>query len=281
MEDCFDAVLNFRDRPDEAFFAIYDGHSGPNAAKFASKNIARSIAGQESLDSNTSSSIKNAFLAVDHEFLTIVSEKYERTKRLMADGTTVTAILLKGDTLYCCNLGDSECVMSKAGRPVVCSKIHTPASPKEKARAEANGVMIKLNRLAGTLGVPRGIGDAEFKDLEKKGPAASTAKPSIKEFELDSNVEFVILACDGLWDVMRPEQATKFVSRRLKENLPLKEVTEQLVNHSIDLGSMDNVSAIVVLFEHNADFVEKPEEEPTFSPEMLNDQLPISNSFRA
>lgn len=50
MEDYYDVVLNFRERTDEAFFGVYDGHSGRLAAKFASKYVSGLIAGTSSAD---------------------------------------------------------------------------------------------------------------------------------------------------------------------------------------------------------------------------------------
>jgi len=60
----------------------------------------------------------------------------------------------------------------------------------------------------------------------------------------------LILACDGLWDVVTNETAVKFVGRRLTEGIPVAKIAHQLVDYALDKRSFDNVSVLIVVFEH-------------------------------
>ena len=60
--------------------------------------------------------------------------------------------------------------------------------------------------------------------------------------------EFLVLACDGVWDVMTVHQVVWFVRRRLLEHGDVQQAAEELTQKALDLNSVDNVSAVVVCF---------------------------------
>lgn len=68
--------------------------------------------------------MKNAFLETDVEFLKKVEKILKKKETFVRAGTTVVAVIVKRDEIYCCNLGDSSAVMSRAGHAVVISKEH-------------------------------------------------------------------------------------------------------------------------------------------------------------
>lgn len=61
--------------------------------------------------------------------------------------------------------------------------------------------------------------------------------------------EFVIIACDGLWDVLSSQQAVNFVRRRLRSHRNVQQAAEELIQKAIAMNSIDNVSAVVVGFD--------------------------------
>lgn len=166
--------------------------------------------------------LKSASQKLDAVYLRYMLSIVGDPAKVWQDGTTLSSILIKGDKFYCCNLGDSRCVMSQNRKAIALSQDHVPSNPKEKARIERAGSEVKNNRINGILAVSRGIGDALHKELETFGPKASTAKPSVKEFPLDKSVEFIIVACDGLWDVVSNDVAVRFVSRRLNDQIKVR-----------------------------------------------------------
>jgi serine/threonine protein phosphatase PrpC len=57
-----------------------------------------------------------------------------------------------------------------------------------------------------------------------------------------------ILACDGLWDIMQPQQAVDFVAGHLGQTA-LTDVARALVEEALKKGSTDNITAMVVVFQ--------------------------------
>jgi protein phosphatase 2C family protein 2/3 len=81
---------------------------------------------------------------------------------------------------------------------------------------------------------------------------ALVAEPEVlHEVFMDAEDEFVVLACDGVWDVMTPDNVVQFVRRRLLQHGDPQQAAEELVAKAVDLHSIDNVSAIVVRFPNH------------------------------
>lgn len=175
--------------------------------------------------------------------------------------------------LYCANVGDSKAVLCRSGKAVELSYDHKPTRPDEKARIIEAGGSVVTGRLFGVLGVSRSFGDVRFKP-SIVSPSASTfppvsaclqifavytvqesgepmpliAEPEVLHEQLCPEDEFVVLACDGVWDVMSPANVVCYVRRRLLEHGDPQQAAEELTQKALDLNSIDNVSAIVVRF---------------------------------
>ena len=75
------------------------------------------------------------------------------------------------------------------------------------------------------------------------------AEPEVLHEVFDPSCdEFIVLACDGVWDVMTTQQVVSFVRRRLLEHGDPQQASEELTQKALDLNSIDNVTAIVVCF---------------------------------
>jgi len=201
--------------------------------------------------------IRNGFKKTDRKFL---------AKHDDAGTTAIVAFLTLDGQLIVGNAGDSRGVILLHNDTLPLSHDHKPGDRIERARIIASGHEVneeiilvqgkrfKLDRVDGIIAVSRAIGDSEFKDshLEPELQAV-TCCPDISKFTL-SGSGFFVLACDGLWDVMTNQQVIDFVRDRLgndpQENL--KDTCKTLVLHSINnLGSQDNVTAIIVYFDFN------------------------------
>ena len=90
-----------------------------------------------------------------------------------------------------------------------------------------------IQRVNGSLAVSRALGDFEYKNVDGKGPTEQLVSPEpefyMKRRESDKD-EFLVLACDGVWDVMTNEDICSFISARMRvtDNL------EQIANEVID-----------------------------------------------
>jgi protein phosphatase 2C family protein 2/3 len=81
----------------------------------------------------------------------------------------------------------------------------------------------------------------------------------MKEVELRPEDEFIILACDGLWDVFSNKDAVDFVKVSMDAHNDPQKAASDLVNEAINLGSMDNVTVLLVFFKNEKSVFNKEE----------------------
>ena len=145
-----------------------------------------------------------------------------------------------GREVWAANAGDSRTILCRGvDGPLALSEDHKPDRPSERKRIVALGgqvIFIGCARVNGMLATSRGFGDKDLKPLV-------SAEPEIMHHELEEGDEFVLLASDGLWDVMSNAEAACI----LKAAPPnCKDASQTLVRAALRMGSMDNVSAMVV-----------------------------------
>ena len=107
----------------------------------------------------------------------------------------------------------------------------------------------------GKLAVSRAIGDSEFKRTQGRmmsefsctGPLVTPDPDVTCTCIKPKEDEFLILACDGLWDVSSSQEAVDLVLKDLAQGLKASEISQHLVNNALQNGSRDNVTAMVVL----------------------------------
>lgn len=89
-----------------------------------------------------------------------------------------------------------------------------------------------IQRINGSLAVSRALGDYEFKNVEGRGPCEQLVSPEPEIFVRDrsENDEFLVLACDGVWDVMSNEDICNFIRSRLLITDDLEAITNQVVD---------------------------------------------------
>lgn len=104
-------------------------------------------------------------------------------------------------------MGDSRAIASLNGTVEVLSLDHKPSNDIEIKRIQAAGGWVEFNRVNGNLALSRALGDFVFKKNEKKSAEEQvvTAYPDVEVRTITNDWEFVILACDGIWDVLTNE----------------------------------------------------------------------------
>merc|ERR1719331_2572612 len=139
-------------------------------------------------------------------------------------GSTSVMTMLSPTHVICSNTGDSRAVLSRGGEAVALSDDHKPDNATEKERVMAAGGEVKFGRVNGDLAISRAVGDFVYKRCETQPPErqAVTAFPEIRAFERHADDEFVVLACDGIWDVMSSQQVVSKVSDWLQNGRPPK-----------------------------------------------------------
>lgn len=272
MEDSHNAVatVTLAKNPqniESSFFGVYDGHSGSEAAKYLSQHLLENILQQDGgQDVFSEGSLTKSFLKTD-ELLTEVC-----IKEGFFPGSTCCTIFLnkvnQGAQLevVCANVGDSRCVLCNQGQTEPMSYDHKPTNEGEKRRIFAAGGFVEFGRVNGTLAVSRAFGDITYKDNQKLPQAeqAVSAQPEIKKVVMNvddlkksQEPSFIIIACDGVWDVMKNEEAVQWVKGKLadhkaagKTQPDLGLICQELLDHCVlTLDSKDNVSVIIILLQ--------------------------------
>ncbi|PSK42919.1 Protein phosphatase 2C 1 [Elsinoe australis] len=141
--------------------------------------------------------------------------------------------------LYTANVGDARIVLCRNGKALRLSYDHKGSDENEGKRIAGAGGLILNNRVNGVLAVTRALGDAYMKDLV-------TGHPYTTETVIQPDIdEFLILACDGLWDVCSDQEAVDLIRR---EQDP-QNASKMLVDHALSRFSTDNLSCMVIRFD--------------------------------
>ncbi|RLN13312.1 putative protein phosphatase 2C 56 [Panicum miliaceum] len=237
MEDCYAVKLTKVDGQPVNLFGVFDGHGGNLAAEYLKDNLFNNLMKQPDFLTDTKLAISRAFLETDGDILETISSSFRD------DGSTALAAVLIGKCLYVANVGDSRAVASKAGKAVPLSKDHKPNRKDERKRIEdAGGVVIWDDtwRAGGILAMSRAFGNRMLKEYV-------IAEPDIQEEEVNSDLEYLILATDGLWDVVRNEDAVAL----LKAEDGPQAAAVKLTEITYSRHSVDNITCVVVQFHHN------------------------------
>ncbi|TMX01155.1 hypothetical protein EJD97_025048 [Solanum chilense] len=252
------------------FFGVYDGHGGSQVANYCRDRIHAVLAEElenimanlndESIRQNCQDQWKNAFtncfLKVDEEIGG--SGNREAVAPETVGSTAVVAIVCSSHIIVA-NCGDSRAVLCRGKEPMALSVDHKPNREDEYARIEAaGGKVIQWNghRVFGVLAMSRSIGDRYLKPW-------IIPDPEVMFIPRTKDDECLILASDGLWDVMTNEEVCDLARKRIllwhKKNgvtLPLERgqgidpaaqaAAECLSNRALQKGSKDNITVIVV-----------------------------------
>ncbi|KAJ8974445.1 hypothetical protein NQ317_000222 [Molorchus minor] len=148
-------------------------------------------------------------------------------------GTTAVCAFVSPRTIYIANCGDSRAVLCREGVPVFSTQDHKPGLPTERERIVKAGGSVMIQRVNGSLAVSRALGDYEYKNVEGRGPCDQLVSPEpeifVKERD-DMTDEFLVLACDGIWDVMSNEDLCAYIHHQLLVTDNLQEVTRQVID---------------------------------------------------
>lgn len=230
MEDSHSTVLEMDEGADEsvAFFGVYDGHGGEKVALFTGEHLHRIVHDTASYQAgDLGQSLRDGFLAMDKAILEDDVMKHDDS------GCAATLILITKTRLVCGNAGDLRTIMLIDGQAKALLYDHKPTNQGERARISAAGGYVDVGRVNGNLALSRAIGDFEFKKLRDLPPEEQvvTAFPDIIEHPYDAqHDEFVVLACDGIWDCLSLQQVVEAVRRGVYEKMPLTDICEHIMD---------------------------------------------------
>lgn len=204
------------------------------------------------------------------------------------NGSTGVAGVIVDHKLYIANVGDSEaCLVSEEDGELKAENLTTPHKandPTEKKRVEELGGHVFFGRVFGALAVSRSFGDSKFKK-PKTSQNFVSCEPALHTSEILPHHKFMILACDGLWDVMNHLQAAKFVQEKIKAGQNAKEVAHSLVQEALNKKTEDNVTVIIVIFKHsvseNANSVSTPPKPHPLESATIDTGTPVTSPVPA
>ncbi len=222
------------------FFGLYDGHGGRDVADYAATTLHINC---DLAECATHDDVKNA---LEKGFLKTHEDLDTADFDARWQGCTAVVALVRDGQLYVAHAGDSRAVLCCAGKAVALTDDHKPGRPDEKQRIEDLGgevVFWGAWRVNGNLAVSRALGD-------KHSAPHVIPNPEITQRTLMPQDAFMILACDGVWDVFDNQEAVDIVKESM-QNKPrnLDHAAATLRDAAYEKGSTDNISVIVVGLE--------------------------------
>jgi serine/threonine protein phosphatase PrpC len=264
--------------PSWQFYGIFDGHLGNLASKYAASALGEELSirlggiDEESRNNPrwkdwVEKEVYNTFELIHNQLLEAISlAPYGPTDK---SGTTATALIWTPDNVIIASLGDSRAVMPcwrNEGAELSVIQLtsdHVASDLREKGLIESNGGRILsvngIDRVEGKLVVTRSIGDFNLSSISQKPDVLSLRRNEIMDKCGNPPGElpcFVILASDGLWDVLTNIEAVEMVVEVLAqtswhESGGLQEAAERLTQEAFMRGSTDNIGVCVVAIEQD------------------------------
>jgi serine/threonine protein phosphatase PrpC len=228
------------------FLGVYDGHGGKFVSKFLSKFLPDKF-----VHKSITYPVSPEYINTTYETLNnILFTKYE--KEATNCGATCLVVLHykniqeKINYMHVLNTGDSRAVLCKNNIAITLTKDHKPNWPEEKARIEKLNGKIYYDgddyRIK-DLSVSRAFGD-------KSAHPFVICTPDIMTYKLDNTDKFIVLACDGLWDVLSCQEVVNFILIECYENADKRikkeiNIAKKLGEYAIQKGSSDNITILV------------------------------------
>lgn len=248
MEDVHTYVENFASRLDWGYFAIFDGHAGNQASKWCGSHlhiiIEERILREYARDFRDI--LNDSFIDVHKQINSTLEGNSGCTAAVGILCWEVPSSVPKGSInpgqhkrmLYTANVGDTRIVLFRNGRGVRLTYDHKASDIIEMQRVEKAGGLIMKSRVNGMLAVTRSLGDKFFDTLVVENPFTTSV-------EITTSDQFLIIACDGLWDVIDDQQACE----KIKDIKDANEAAKTLVRLALEVGTTDNVTVMVVIFD--------------------------------
>lgn len=285
MEDAHFAIgaMEAQGWEDTAAFGVMDGHGGKEVAEFCGHYLPIALSkGSPSRD--LAPAMVEAFHSMDDLLrdgeqgldggpgFNHFSGKHTAANPQWV-GCTAVVCLVRQDVIVVANCGDSRAVLSRRRQAVPLSEDHKPNNPREKERIQRAGGCVERQqvgpnvqyRVNGNLNLSRCIGDLEYKKNQILSPSEQMicATPDVQSFKREAGDEFMLVACDGVWDVLSNQDAVDFVHARLPAYLSqgrrLSGILDEMLDSCISpdlvltqgLGG-DNMTVVLLVFGNHA-----------------------------
>ena len=243
MEDKSKSIENFNNDKNQMIFEIFDGHGGDEMSTYLQANLAKIYKQNLLLNKgNIILSLKNAFHDADDEMRGQLN-----MEGLGSTGTLVHIVRRLGPVLevYSANVGDSRVSLISPEHIIRLSYDHRTTDEKEKKRILESGMEIIDDRICGTLMLTRIFGNYEYKEENENGNNKGLiCEPFISKIEIDLSIEnqFLILASDGIWDILTEEE----VQNIIKKYQDTQKICSIIIKKCLENEAWDNMSVFAV-----------------------------------
>lgn len=258
----FNELGDIDDSVNRSFFAVFDGHGGDVSAEYCRQHVHLNLLSDSAFMSDCAAALKSALVRTDVEFCAAC----RRIHLVSSSGTTALCAFIRNNQLSVANIGDSRGILVRKTGVQAVSDDHKPGRADERSRIEQCGGHVgvteeeansgrlpkclffsqcfpssrPLRVFPGGLSVSRTIGD-----ISMKTTGLIIAQPEMFEATLSEDDMFLILACDGVWDVL----ANSTVADLCRKNAHIQDMDELarvVAKEAFKRGSTDNISVVVV-----------------------------------
>jgi protein phosphatase 2C family protein 2/3 len=148
-------------------------------------------------------------------------------------------------------------VISHKGKVHALSDDHKPFNLDEAKRIRRAGGFVAYGRINGSLAVSRAFGDFDYKkrtDLNAYQQLVIAA-PDITVVQCNPEIDFLVMATDGVWDVMSNQQVVTFIQEKMKDLVPVQDICTLLIErcrepaYCVPFPSGDNIAVIIAIFK--------------------------------
>ena len=259
-EDELDIINNLNNKNIDyhncLYLSIFDGHGGDKISKYLKNNLSKYL---------INNNIESFNISKDYsKYIIKIYEKIQKelinnnVKANTMGSTSLTSLIYQKNNinyLKIINLGDCRAILcNKYNIGIQLSIDHKPDKPNELLRIKKIGGIIEYSknddpRISG-LSVSRCFGDLDCNYISQI--------PDIYDYKL-KNDKFIVMACDGLWDVLSNQDVVDFIIKELWNikdikdyiNKSEKNIANKLGEYAISKGSMDNISVIIIFLTNN------------------------------
>ena len=216
--------------------AVFDGHGGSEVATHCARHFPKIL--REHMDTfgvfDMHTILVKSFRAVNASLPKTTSDFC---------GTTALLVLKHRNHLWVANCGDSRAILNVHDRVRSLTQDHKPGDVREKRRIEALGgsviVVQGVPRVSGELAVSRSIGDKRYHPYV-------TSEPEVSYYPIAPLNKFIVLATDGLWDVMSSTDVNRWVWNVMVEQQSCAKAADSLLRYAYgSRDAEDNITAIV------------------------------------
>lgn len=244
MEDKAKTITSFNSNPHNILFTLFDGHGGDYVSSYLQMNYDKFLRQSMNLyPNNIPQCLIDSFIQIDNTL---------QQMNCVRSGSTGCVLFITQErgkkVLYCANIGDTRCTLFTPSKIERLSYDHRACDLNERERIYNNGGFVVKGRVMGRLMLTRTFGDFELKNF------GVISKPFVYRKELDENEhndQFVVMACDGIWDVLNEEGIRQCIvnicndKENLKKNVT-STICDELIQSALAEGAWDNLSVLAV-----------------------------------